>query len=522
MKKVVIIWAGPAGLTAAYELSKIWDFEIVILEMSNTVWGLSQTAQYKWNKIDIWGHRFFSKSDEVMQRRSSHLPLQWSVASDYKALWIEVPVSPGWPDPDKEDKVMLIRNRLSRLFFDWKFFDYPPSLKYENLKNLWILRVFKIVFSYIMSKFQKFDESHLEWFYKRKFWELLYDLFFKDYTKKLWWRDPNKIDASWWAQRVKWVSISKIFIDIYNKLRNKSTKDNTETSLISQFWYPKFGPGHMRETVWDSCLKNGVSILYNAKVVSFNQWANWIIEEIIYECWWKKEWICVDIVISTMPIKYLMRWLNKADYQIKEYANSLEYRDFITVWVLLKKSLIANKTNIPTVHGSIPDNRIYVHDKNADFLRMQIFNNRSPYMVEDDNNLWVGLEYICAEWDHIWSQSDNELMKNAIIQLQKIWISSSEDVIDMTVIRMKKAYPAYFGDWYDHFSEIQSYLDSIDNLYCIGRNGMHRYNNQDHSVLCALECTKKIIVWDKDKTDLWKINTEKEYHEEVKIPNPRS
>lgn len=516
IQKVIIIWAWPAWLTTAFELAKTWNFDITVLEMSNVIWGLSQTYKHGWNKIDIWGHRFFSKSDEVMDRRFEQMPAQWKEASDYKKLGIKVELRPWWPDPEKEDLVFLRRNRLSRLLFWWNFFDYPPSLNFSNLKNLWIIRIIQIVFSYLYSKFETYDESHLEWFYKRKFWNKLYTLFFKNYTKKLWWKDPSDIDSSRWAQRVKWVSITKLFKSIFssfNPFQNKNDMKKVETSLISQFRYPKFWPGHMRETVAENCKKLWVQIIFDAKVIKIEQ-TNGRINGVIYISDHKEHKLNCDVLVSTMPIKYLMRWMQEAPYDLVSYAEKLEYRDFITVWVLLDKMLLKNTTTVATVHWWIPDNWIYIHDENADYLRIQFFNNRSPYMLEDQKKFWIGLEYICSKWDFIWSKSDDELKKSGIEQLEKIWIANWADVLDSVVIRMEKAYPAYFGDWFDHFPEIQAYINSIGNLYCIGRNGMHRYNNQDHSVLCWLECAKKICWWIEDKTDLWLINTEKEYHEQ--------
>lgn len=515
-KKVVIVWAWPAWLTAWFELNQ-QGYQVTILEMSNALWWIAQTVNFKGNKIDIGWHRFFSKSDEVMKRWFDRMPMQWAPASDYKKLSIPIEVDAWWPDPDKQDIVMLKRNRLSRLFFNRTFFDYPPTLKRDNLKNLGVINVIQIVGSYIVSKFQKHDLSNLEGFYIKQFGRKLYELFFKNYTHKLWWKEPSKIDAARWAQRVKWVSISEILKTMWNKTFKKKQKDSkeTETSLISQFRYPKYGPGQMRETVADQFVRSWWTILKEHKVVEIIT-DNGKVQKVKLVHQGEENTIECDILISTMPIKYLFRWLSQAPTELKELAELLEYRDFMTVWVLLKKLTISNTTSIPTINGIIPDNRIYVHEAGADFLRMQVFNNRSPYMVADTSTVRVWLEYMCDKWDALWNKTDEQLKQEAIDQLEKIGIADHHDLLDSTVIRVEKAYPWYFGKWYEWFDKLKSYINSIDNLYCIGRNGMHRYNNQDHSVLCALECVKGIVSGVDNRWSLWEINTEKEYHEEKK------
>lgn len=482
--------------------------------MSDALWWIAQTVNYKWNRIDIGGHRFFSKSDQVMKRWFDRMPMQWSPASDYKQLHIPIEIQSWWPDPDTQDTVMLKRNRLSRLFFRQAFFDYPPTLKRANLKNLGLLNVIQIITSYIASKFQRHDLSNLEGFYIKQFGRKLYQLFFQNYTRKLRGKDPTKIDSARWAQRVKGVSISELIKTMWQKLWRGNKKDDkeTQTSLINQFWYPKFGPGHMRETVADEFVAWGGVILkwYKVKEIITHQG---VVQQLITTHQWKQIEFACDLCISTMPIKYLFRWLNEAPEELKQLAELLEYRDFITVGVLLHKLTITNTTNIPTINGIIPDNRIYVHDQAADFLRVQVFNNRSPYMVADSHTARIGLEYMCDKWDALWSKSDDQLKKEAIEQLEKIGIADRRDLIDSTVIKVEKAYPWYFGRWYESFDKLRSYVDSISNLYCIGRNGMHRYNNQDHSVLCALKCVEGIVAGVDNRVSLWKINTEQEYHE---------
>ncbi|HMY80341.1 MAG TPA: NAD(P)/FAD-dependent oxidoreductase [Candidatus Absconditabacterales bacterium] len=519
---IIIVGAGPAGLTAGLELIKA-GYQVVILEMSGTLGGIAQTVNYKNNRIDIGGHRFFSKSDEVMKRWFDRMPMQGTPATDYKQLKIDIEVDSNGPDPDLTDRVMLKRNRLSRLFFRQSFFDYPPTLKWTNLKNLGLWNVFQIITSYISSKFQRHDLSHLEGFYIKQFGRKLYELFFKNYTRKLRGKDPTKIDSARGAQRVKGVSISELIKTMRQKLWGSNTKDNkqTQTSLINQFWYPKFGPGHMRETVASEFIALGGSILYHHKVIKFVQKNDGTISQVV--AWHNDQEIVLDCdkVLSTMPMKYLFRGLDRAPGELKQLAEKLEYRDFITVGILLKKLIITNTTSIPTINGIIPDNRIYIHEPQADFLRIQIFNNRSPYMVADVNTVWVGLEYMCDKGDQLWSKSDEQLQKEGLDQLEQIGIAHHDDFLDSTIIRVEKAYPGYFGEGYASFDKLKTYTNNISNLYCIGRNGMHRYNNQDHSVLCALKCVEGIVTGVDNRDLLWEINTEQEYHEKKKEEDKR-
>jgi protoporphyrinogen oxidase len=514
-EKVLIIGAGPAGLTAAYELSLDDKYDITILEASDEIGGISRTILYNGNRIDIGGHRFFSKSDRVMNWWQNILPIQGSLAKDYKQTKTitEVSTLENAPDPDIEDKVLLIRNRLSRILFLRKFFDYPISLSLKTVKNLGIIRIVKIGMSYIYRTFFPLkDESTLENFFINRFGNELYKTFFKDYTQKVWGVPCDKISSQWGAQRIKGLSITKTIIHALKKnfkSKENINQKNIETTLIEKFFYPKFGPGQLWEEVLNICLSNGVKIeklsLVDKLIIEDNQIKKLFTASKEYES---------NHIISTMPIKDLINSIEdkKLNNKVKSIAQNLVYRDFITVGILLEKLKINNDTNFKTINNIIPDNWIYIQESDVKVGRIQVFNNWSPYMIENPDKIWIGLEYFCNVGDEIWNLSKDELKEFAINELVKIDLIDKKDVIDSTVIKVEKAYPAYFGS-YDNFDEIKKYINTIKNLYCVGRNGMHRYNNMDHSMLSAMEAVKNIQNNIKSKDNIWSVNTEEEYHE---------
>lgn len=510
-KRVVIIGAGPSGLAAAYKLLKTEeDLEIIILEATKDIGGISKTVKYKGNRIDIGGHRFFTKNKEVEDFWYEVMPVQGKPTYDDKILKIEKPLVKGGPDPEKVDNVMLLRNRISRIYYMKKFFDYPVSLKLQTFKNMGLGNTIVSGCSYIKSVVVKKREDSLENFYINRFGKKLYSMFFEKYTEKLWGRHPSEIDASWGKQRVKGVSILAVLKDAFQKVFHIKSK-KVETSLISQFSYPKYGPGHFYEKVAEDIKKMGGVILKEHEVeeiVCKN-------EKIISVKCTNKETIALDYLLSSMPIKDLIEAMNDQNMSknIKRIATNLPYRDFITVGVLLKDFKLENKTNQKTIGNIIPDNWVYVQDPSVRMCRFQIFNNWSPYMVKDiKNHIWIGLEYVCHESDDLWAKSEKEMKKFAIDELIRMNLITKEDVIDSCMEKVKKAYPAYF-DTYHELDKVIKYLNKYENLYCIGRNGQHRYNNMDHSILTGFVAADKIIKNDPDKKDLWNVNAEKEYHE---------
>ena len=510
-EKVVIIGAGPAGLAAAYELNKSKKYDITILELENCVGGISRTINYKNNRMDLGGHRFFTKNDRVNNLWHEVMTSQSAPALDDKLLDRKIELDENGLDPETNDNVILKRHRVSRIYFLKKFFDYPISMKMRTFINMGFFRTMKAGFGYIASIFHKRKEDSLEDFYINRFGRPLYQLFFESYTEKLWGVHPSKLSADWGAQRVKGLSLWKAFTSAISKPFKKN-KNKVETSLIEQFEYPKYGPGQLYTLMADSLKQDGVKIIYNSEVDKIKL-QNCKVSSVITKD--NKEYQ-TDYLISSMPIKDLFTSLgedsvNKESYEI---ATTLPYRDFITVGLLLDKLAIKNKTKIKTLNELVPDTWIYIQERDVTMGRIQLFNNWSPYMVNDPlHTVWIGLEYFASEGDDLWEKSDEEFINMAIDELIKMGIISSKDnVLDSHRIKIKKAYPAYFGS-YDSFDKVREELDKIPNLFCIGRNGQHRYNNMDHSMLTGMIAADYINQGITDKTDLWNVNAEKEYHE---------
>ena len=516
MKRVVIIGAGPAGLTAAYELSFQKEYEIVVLEESGCFGGISRTVEYHGNRMDMGGHRFFSKSKEVNEWWEKMMPLQGSPAKDYAALGRTCTMKAGGPDPEQDDGVMLMRNRLSRIFFSGKFFDYPISLKLETLKNMGLGTTIEVGFSYLKSMLLKREENSLEDFYVNRFGKKLYSMFFESYTENLWGRHPRDISPEWGAQRVKGLSIVTILKNMLEKAFHVKSR-KVETSLIEEFLYPKLGPGQLWDITAERAKKQGVEIIMHAKAVKLHKNADMMMKGVTYEQDGEQKTLECDYVISSMPLKDLVMGMEEVPDRFTEIAVGLPYRDYMTVGVLVSRLQLKNETKIKTVGNILPDNWVYVHDRRVKMGRFQVYNNWSPYMVKDlEHTIWLGLEYFCNEGDAMWSKSDEDFAKQAIQEMCTMeMIGRAEEVLDYHVERVKKAYPAYF-DTYESIDELRRYLDTIPNLFCVGRNGQHRYNNIDHSMCTAFEAVKNILSGRTDKANLWNVNTEMEYHEESK------
>ena len=436
MQKIaIIIGAGPAGLTAAYKLLKETDIKPIIYEESTVIGGISQTFEYKGNRMDIGGHRFFTKNDLVMDVWKELMKPQGAPALDEKLL-NENKQYEGKADPEKEDDVFLTRRRVSRIYYLGKFFDYPISMKPKTFLNMGFFRTMSAGFGYIHSCIFKKKEDSLENFYINRFGKPLYNMFFKDYTTKVWGRSPKEISPDWGAQRVKGLSLMKTFVSAITKpFRKKSSK--VETSLIEEFYYPKKGPGQLYSKMADEIIKMGGEIHFDSKVNNVHLNGNSIdyIEV-------NGNIIKGDYYISSMPIKDLMNSMNDVDKSLLDIANNLPYRDFITVGLLLDKLKIKNKTKMKTVNNIVPDCWIYIQDNSVKLGRLQIFNNWSPYMVDDlEKHIFVGLEYFCNEGDEMWNMKEEDFIKFAIDELVKIKIIDKEDVLDSVEIKIKKAPP---------------------------------------------------------------------------------
>lgn len=519
MKKVAVIaGAGPAGLTAAYELLQQTDVLPEVHETSDKIGGISQTVIYHGNRMDIGGHRFFSKNQTIMNWWEKMMPVQGSPSKDDLMLNLnEKELNPLGPDPEKDDKVILLRHRVSRIFFMRKFFDYPISMKKQTILNLGIMRMMNAGLGYLWSCIHKLPETSLENFYINRFGRPLYEMFFEAYTEKVWGIHPSKLGADWGSQRVKGLSVSAVIKDMFKKtFGSKKDNSNVETSLIEQFIYPKYGPGQLWETVADNVEQAGGIIKMNSTVKKIHVEGNSVKSVTIVNEDGTTENRPCDYFLSTMPIKDLINSIDgiEINENVKRIASELPYRDFITVGLCVDKLKIKNETKIKTYLQRVPDTWIYIQERDVKIGRMQIFNNWSPYLVKDyEHTMWIGLEYFCTEGDDLWQMSKDEFIAMAIKELEKIDIIEPGAVLDACHVKVKKAYPAYYGSYYK-LDEVKAFLDSIENLFCMGRNGQHRYNNMDHSMLTAIEtvdCIKNGNL--SDKSNIWNVNTETEYHE---------
>ena len=519
MKTALIIGAGPAGLTAAHRLLAETDIKPIVLEESEDIGGISKTLNHNGNRIDMGGHRFFSKIKEVNDFWNTMLPLQGAPSKDDAMPDRKITLNPGGPDPEKEDKVMLVRKRVSRIFYLRKFFDYPITLKFQTLANLGFFRSVYAGIGYVFSAVFKKKERSLEDFMINRFGRPLYNMFFRDYNIKLWGVSPAEMAPDWGAQRIKGLSLFKAVLSMLKSALHIRPK-HVETSLIEEFYYPKLGPGQMWETVADEIVKKGGEIQKNARVCGVMLDADHRIRGVRVDRGGRVVTMKADYYISSMPVKDLIEAIPPGPAvpdAVRQTAAGLPYRDFVTVGLLVDKLLLKNPAGLKTVSGIVPDTWIYIQERDVRMGRLQIFNNWSPYMVKDpENTVWIGLEYFGLETEDFWTMPDNDFIEMAIDELVKMRIITKDAVRDAVRIKIKKAYPGYFGA-YRQFGVVRDYLDSIDNLYCIGRNGQHRYNNMDHSMMTAFECVNNIKYNIRDRSNIWNVNTEQDYLESRKI-----
>jgi protoporphyrinogen oxidase len=488
-----------------------------VFERTSATGGIAQTYEYKGNRIDIGGHRFFSKSERVMRWWFSKIPLQGKPASDEIERGLEVEYAEGGPDPEREDRVMLQRPRLSRIYFSRNFFPYPIGITLGVAWRLGLVNTALIGLSYIKAQlFPRKDETYLDAFFINRFGERLYETFFRGYTEKVWGVPCSEIRADWGAQRVKGLSLTRAITHAVKDLLSsdfKKKQEERETSLITRFFYPKLGPGQMWETVATEITRAGGTIRYGARIDGVRMTNGRVTSAVVVDdATGAREEIACDYFFSTMPVRELMEQITPApSSSVLEVSRGLRYRDFLTVGLLLKKLHV-------TVRGSaaramVDDNWIYVQDMGVQVGRIQLFNNWSPYLVADPKKtVWIGLEYFVDEGNELWRSSDADLVKLGAAELEKIGFALDRDVIDGCVLRMPKAYPAYFGT-YERLDEVRRFVTSVPNLFCVGRNGMHRYNNQDHSMLTAMMAVDNIVAGNDDDSELWDVNLEMVYHE---------
>jgi protoporphyrinogen oxidase len=596
MKKAIVIGAGPAGLTAALEFLRRTGVQPIVLEASEEIGGISRTIRYKGNRMDIGGHRFFSKSDRVMQWwmdlmpvEEAQGPVEVTYQGQHKTVTVPLAVEEEPPlrgmgplEPKakraaeahaehthddeisaeelaehvptvtvvapaaspSDDLVMLVRPRKSRIYYLRKFFDYPIKLNGTTLANLGPLRMARIGVSYVMSRLRPIkQEKSLEDFLINRFGRELYLTFFKSYTEKVWGTPCHTISAEWGAQRIKGLSLTtalKHFLRKHLLSRSGGTsgtngtshtvgtsqnsgsdsgraraqdiaQKGTDTSLIERFLYPKFGPGQLWEHVAERVTAMGGEIHLGWTVVGVEVEAARVTAVEAVNAAGERRRFAGDYFLSTMPIRDLVRALQaEVPANVQQVSEGLQYRDFITVGVL------ANRLDVTESDKTlIKDTWIYIQEPDVLLGRLQIFNNWSPYMISDPTKVWIGLEYFCYESDPLWSMPDEELKRFAAGELEKIGILSTGQVLDAHVVRVPKTYPAYFGT-YDRFSELRQWIDRFENLFLVGRNGMHKYNNQDHSMLTAMAVVDGIATGYVNKQAIWEINSEQEYHEEKK------
>ena len=518
----IIAGAGPAGLTAALELLRRSNIVPVVLEADSQVGGISKTVNYRGNRMDLGGHRFFSKSDWVMRWWQEILPIAEGQADEQKTLNIGYQsqsrdLVPELFAPASANAVMLVRQRLSRIFYRRRFFDYPLKLNAGTLRNMGLAETLRIGLSYGQAKLgQRSPENSLEDFLVNRFGDRLYRTFFKAYTEKVWGVPCQDISAEWGAQRIKGLSVTKAIAHALAG-RFRSTADTsqkrTETSLIERFLYPKLGPGQMWEEAARLISTRGGEIHLRHRVVGIEHKDRRITAVTVKDLnAGTVRTIPCDDFISTMPVRDLTAMLKPVDETVTAVADGLPYRDFMTAGLLLNKMKSSERSSAG--NGMPPDNWIYIQEPDVKIGRLQIFNNWSPALVADPSTIWLGLEYFCREGDDLWSMGDPAFVDYAARELEKIGMIDRRDVIDGTVVRVPKAYPAYFGA-YRKFDTVRAYLDEFSNLYPVGRNGMHRYNNQDHSMLAANSAVEAILNRGVGKSAIWSINAEDDYHEQV-------
>lgn len=513
-KNIVIVGAGPAGLTAARELQVAGEKSVIVIEADNCVGGISRTANHNGNRIDIGGHRFFSKSDWVMSWWQEYLPIvppSDDGPRSFKYQGQELPSKKiKYALSDDNDSVMLTRNRMSRIYFNQQFFDYPLKLNVASLRKLGLKKTVVFGLSYMMARIRPISpEKSLQDFLVNRFGWQLYRQFFKEYTEKVWGVPCQEISAEWGAQRIKSLSILKAVTHALKSSLGLNRGRAEQTSLIESFIYPKFGPGQMWEKVAGKFVEEGGTLHMRARVIGVNIQDSKVKDVTVRFDDGSEEVLPCSHLISTMPIKELVE--ASESYWSKDIvgiAKNLQYRDFFTVGLLYAES---------DMREALKDNWIYIQEPGVSVGRVQIFNNWSPYLVSKPGTVWLGLEFFCKEIDDIWKKTDEELISLAQSEINKIALVRSEKALDAVVLRVPKAYPGYFGSAYKEFDKVKKALDDIENMFLIGRNGMHRYNNQDHSMLTAKEAADQIVCGVVNKNKIWGINVDDDYHEEKKM-----
>jgi protoporphyrinogen oxidase len=489
-KSALIIGAGPAGLTAAYEMLTNTDIKPIIVDSLDVIGGLSATHRYKGNYIDVGGHRFFSKEQSILSWWENILPLERKPSIDN--------------DPERTEGVMLIRDRLSRIYFNRHFFPYPLKPSFATLYKLGLGLSIRIGCDYFLNRLHpRHPEKNLEDFFINQFGKKLYEIFFKDYTEKVWGVPCRNIDSEWGRQRVKGVSISEVIRHMLFHQKGSAS----ETSLISQFYYPKYGVGQMWEEVARRIVAAGGEIYTNTTVRELHS-ENLTIKKVVTESDGHNHTFLPDFIFSSAPLKDLIAMMKPSPPgDVQAVSDNLVYRDFIMTGILAKTMRQGTSdAAFPDVR-LLPDTWIYIQEPDITAGRLQIYNNWSPYMAAARNTVWIGLEYFCNEGDVLWSKSNAKMLRMASDELAAMNLVAVPDIIDGVCIQSRKAYPAYWGT-YSKLGIVKKYLCSFSNLFCIGRNGLHQYNNMDHSMLTAILSVKALSRGSTPPESIWDINPE--------------
>jgi len=464
-KKFIIIGGGPAGLTAAYELTR-HEITPIVFEKYDKVGGISRTENFNGYYFDMGGHRFFTKSEEVNQ---------------------------FWDELLKDD--FLQRPRLSRIYYNRKFFNYPLK-PFNAVKGLGFWQSILISLSYLrwqLFPYQK--EDTFEQWVTNRFGKKLFNTFFKSYTEKVWGISTSELNAEWAAQRIKDLDLKSAVLNMFIK------SNQTITTLIEEFRYPKRGPGMLWNEVKERIISRGGEVLLNSEVCGINRDGNKIKSVVVSNNGREKIFSGSDF-ISSMPITEFIKKLNPPPpTEVVEAAEQLRYRDFLTVCLIVDQPYLFD------------DNWIYIHDPEVKVGRIQNFKNWSPFMVPDSSKTSLGLEYFCNEGDELWNSEDDELVNLGKREIEQIGIAKYEDVLEGSVYRVEKSYPVYDSNYRDHLALVREFVDSLENFQTIGRNGLHRYNNQDHAMLTGMLAVRNLL--NGEKNDLWVVNAEQEYHEEI-------
>lgn len=489
IKNVIILGAGPSGLALAYELIKSnKGFKPIIIEKLCVVGGLSRTVYFDNLGLDIGGHRLYTQDKYIQSIWNDFLPVQNLPSIDDKISKREVKYPKGDLDPNLADDVMLLRNRFSSIVYNSKFFDYPLKINFKSLSNLGFKTTILAGFSYIKSMFSKREEKSLEDFLINRFGQVLYNIFFKDYTKKVWGVDASILSSEWGHQRIRKLSLFKT---VLNALFSKILFFKKDHSLIDNFSYPKFGCSQLWNKMAEYITNNGGEIVLNSEFCEFNVNNNKIIS-LKYKKDNKIQEISASFFVSSIPIKDLIKGVD-APYDIKQKALNLPYRDYILAGFYLDDFKLEEKTDYKTVNNKTKDCWIYLQEPDAIAARIQFMNNWSPYLVGDcSKNYLVSLEYYANKDDDFWNLTDEKIIEIAKKEAQKYNLFDEKNVLKTFLIREENAYPSYFGT-YENIEDIRGFLNSIDNLYLIGRNGQHKYNNMDEAMISGINVAREII-----------------------------